>query len=163
MKSLEKAANIAVIVAALLFMFVVIRTEISKRAAPDSAQTELPSNVVNLPGVHFPRQNKSLIIAVSTTCHFCQESLPFYKDVSVRSKGKTDVIALLPQPEAEAKAFIQNAGISATQIVSAKLSTIGVTGTPTMLLVDEKGDVERVWKGELDEKRRQEVLSLVSP
>lgn len=162
MKSLDKAANIAVILAALLFIFVVVRTEIRKRTYPDPAVAELHRTVADLPGVHFPKQNKSLIIAVSTTCHFCQESLPFYKDVSARSKGRIDVIALLPQPEAEAKTFIQNANISATQIVSAKLSTIGVRGTPTMLLVDERGNVERAWTGELDEKRRQEVLSLVS-
>src|ERR1035438_5659921 len=74
MKSLDKAANIAVILAALLFIFVVVRTEIRKRTYPDPAVAELHRTVVDLPGVHFPKQNKSLIIAVSTTCHFCQDS-----------------------------------------------------------------------------------------
>jgi len=160
MKRLEGVANIAVIVAAFVFVAVVVRSEFTKRGtAPPS---DLIGRRIELPGIQFPKSNKSLVIVVSTVCHFCKESLPFYRDLSIQLRGKMDVIAVLPEPQPEAQAFIREADISAAQTVSASLNSIGVSGTPTLLLLDKDGTVERVWLGKLDAKRRQEVLSVVS-
>jgi len=124
LKLLEKIANIAVILAAIVFIAVVVRSELSKHshpAYPASIARDMSGKTVTLPGVNFPKQTKTLLIAISTSCHFCKESLPFYKDLSEKLKGKVDVIAVLPQSEEEAKTFIQGANISVNQVVSTEL------------------------------------------
>jgi hypothetical protein len=41
----------------------------------------------------------------------------------------------------------------------ATLSTIGVTGTPTMLLVDGKGTVAKAWEGKVQPDQQAVVLA----
>lgn len=161
MKWLDKIANIAVILGVAVFIFVVVRGEFAKRKAPDDSPRTLVGTSISLPGLQLDQTHNSLLVAISTTCHFCQDSLPFYKELAAKAQGKIDVIAVLPQTTAESEAFLQKAGVSATKVVSARLDSIGVRGTPTMLLVDTHGKVQEEWRGFQDEKGRQQVLARV--
>jgi hypothetical protein len=145
----------------LWFLGIVVRGELAKRRQPEAKA--LLGKTISLPGVQFPKDHNSLVIAVSTGCHFCKDSLPFYKELSVESQGKVGLVAVLPQPQSEARAFLDQAGIATSQVVSANLDTIGVRGTPTVLLVDGNGKVKAAWVGLLDEKGQQEILSLALP
>jgi thioredoxin-related protein len=116
-----------------------------------------------LPGVRFPTQRDSLLLGISATCHFCKASLPFYKQLVAQLQGKVDIIAVLPQSQPEAESFIKDAGLNGIRVVSAKLRTIGIYGTPTLLLVDSKGKVKSAWVGELDNTRERQLISTVVP
>jgi hypothetical protein len=104
-----------------------------------------------------------LLLVVSTSCHFCKDSLPFYKQLTEAAHGKLGVIAVLPQSQPEAREFLRNAGVETSQIVSASPDNVGARGTPTLLLVGKNGAIEHAWLGKLDVKGEQEVLSLVAP
>ncbi len=45
------------------------------------------------------------------------------------------------------------------EVKQASLDTIGVTGTPTMLLVDAKGTVSKVWEGKVQPHQQAGVLA----
>lgn len=108
MKLLEKCANIAVIVGVAAFLFVIVRGEFNKnkQSAPPRA---LVGKSITLPGTQLNPQHNSLLVAISTQCHFCKDSLPFYKTLTEKAQGKLDVIAVFPQPVAEAQSFLQQA------------------------------------------------------
>jgi hypothetical protein len=89
--------------------------------------------------------------------------LPFYKRLTEQSRGRLNVVAVLPQPQPEAAKFLGDSGVVADQILSASPDSLGVRGTPTVLLVDGNGKVTRAWLGKLDEKGQQELLALASP
>jgi hypothetical protein len=161
MKYLDKIANIALILGVAVFLFIVIRGEFRSREQLKPSAQALVGTSVTLPGVVLSQSHMSLVIALSTKCHFCQDSLPFYKELTAKAQGKLDIIAVLPQPKSEAQSFLQSAGVSATKIVSANLTTIGVWGTPTLLLLDEHGKVQKEWVGILDESGRQQVLAKI--
>lgn len=164
MRFLEKAANVAVIVGVVAFITVVVTDKLAPRAfRPGTANpaTELVGKTVRIPGVQYPRTRNSLVLALSTACHFCKASLPFYKELASKSLGRVDVVAVLPQPLSEAQDYIQQAAVPATRVISADLATIGVSGTPTVLLLDRTGKVQEAWVGELDEDRQKQVLSRV--
>jgi len=160
MKYLDRAANVAVIVAVAVFLFMVFRGDIGRRQSPKDPSQELIGRTIALPGVQFSKGQNSLVVAVSTTCHFCKDSLPFYKQLAEKSRGRLNLVAVLPQPEAEAQKFLQDAGVTATQVVSASLDSIGVNGTPTVLLVNEEGKVKHAWSGRLDEKGQEDLLAI---
>jgi hypothetical protein len=74
-------------------------------------------------------------------------------------QGQVTVIAVLPQTQTEAEKYLHDADVSVNQFVSTQLATLGVSGTPTLLLVNSKGKVEKVWNGLLDQTRQEDVLA----
>jgi thioredoxin-related protein len=165
MKWLDRTANIAVIVAVAVFLFIAARNNFfaPKPQPQANPEKELAGKTISLPGFSFANGHDSLLLVVSTTCHFCQESLPFYKQLSEKVHGKIDIIAVLPEPENEAKKFLTDAGVQTDHIVKAVPNSIGISGTPTVLLVDSKGKVKNVWLGRLDEDGQKKLLSTVLP
>jgi len=164
MKYIERVANLAIIVAVVVFLVVVVRGDLLRRSSSGPAATRaLIGSTVRLPGVQFPAQRDSLLLGISATCHFCKASLPFYKQLAAQLQGKVDVIAVLPQTQAEGESFIKDAGLNGVRVVSAKLGTIGVYGTPTVLLVDNNGKVKSAWVGQLDNARQQQLIGAVLP
>jgi len=159
-KKLELVANLAIIVVAFLLgavlvkdHFVTKRIEVSRN---ESTATKSPA----LSGLNIDwRQSKqTVLLAVSSTCHFCTESAPFYKQLA-KARGKTRLIAVLPQPVEEGRRYLEGLGIAVDEIRQAPLSSINVEGTPTLMLVSSDGLVVQTWIGKLVEEEQAEVLN----
>ncbi len=118
---------------------------------------------IPLKGIDWKNNKRTLVMFVSTTCHFCTESSSFYKrlinDTSVKD-GK--IIAVLPQTVDEAKAYLTDLGVNPDQIINAQLASIGVTATPTLLLVDESGKITDQWRGKLSSEQETQVINKMS-
>lgn len=162
MKILEKVANIAIILAVAVFLTLVIRGEFLRRpaSAPHPSGT-LVGQMFTLPGVHFANQREILVLAISASCHFCSDSLPFYRQLATQVPGRLDVVAVLPQSQAEAETWVNGAGLSGVQVVSAPLGSIGVYATPTLLMVDRNGRIKSEWVGRQDEAGERKILAAV--
>lgn len=164
MKHLDRIANVAIILAVAVFLILVVRGEFFRRApAPGRSATALVGKTIHLPGVVFPAQRDSLVLGISTTCHFCNESLPFYKQLTDRAQGRIQVFAVLPQTQTESSRYLADAGLSAVHEVSADLGSIGVYATPTVLLIDNNGKVKSAWIGKQDEAGQRKILTTLLP
>lgn len=166
-KYLDRIANGAIIVAVAVFLVLVARGEFTRHKitappTPGSA-TALVGKTISVPGVQLPGGQDSLVLGISANCHYCEDSLPFYKELTAQAKGKVNVVAVLPRPQSEAEAFVKDAGLTGTRVVSGSLTGIGVYGTPTLLLVDGKGKVKSVWVGKQDDAGQQKILAAVLP
>jgi len=71
------------------------------------------------------------------------------------------MVAVLPQAADEGRKYLDGEGVRVDDVKQATLSTIGVTGTPTMLLVDGKGTVAKVWEGKLQPDQEGGVLAVL--
>src|SRR5690349_15137463 len=96
-KKIELAANVAIIVVACLLATVLVKNYLVTSRTQPASKSE--SQLVNAPTVSVLdidwRQSKqTLLLAVSSTCHFCTESAPFYKQLA-NARGKTRLIAVL--------------------------------------------------------------------
>lgn len=164
MKALDRIANIAIILAVAVFLTLVIRGEFFRRTpAPAHSSSALVGSTFRLPGVHFPAQHDSLVLGISTTCHFCSESLPFYKQLADQLQGRLEMYAVLPQTQNEAGHYLADAGLSAVHPVSADLGSLGISATPTLLLLDSSGKVKSVWLGKQDEAGQKRILAALLP
>jgi hypothetical protein len=164
MKILEKATNVAIIVGVVVFVAVAVTDRLTPRGqqpAPVDPAKRLLGKTLHIPGIAFPQPRNSLLLVLSTTCHYCTDSLPFYRELAAKSAGHVDLVAALPQPLPEAQAYLQQAAVPVAHVISPIPGAIGVAGTPTLLLVDRAGMVRDVWLGALDEKSQREVLSRV--
>ncbi len=89
------------------------------------------------------------MLALSTHCHFCTESAPFFRVLRGRADTKKlRLVAAFPETLEESRAYIANAGYSVDEIRQISLETVGVAGTPTILLLANDGLVSNIWRGE---------------
>jgi hypothetical protein len=164
-KRIELAANIAIIVTAVLLCVVLVRNYILPPAVVDPISSrgqlpmadELTGKRSSVEGLDWNANGKTMVLALSTTCHFCSESIPFYKRM-IEKAGGNAVVAVFPQSVDEASAYLKTNGLTIATIKSATLDSIGVDGTPTVMMVDRQGNIVKSWRGKLDKNGEKDVL-----
>jgi peroxiredoxin len=120
----------------------------------------LIGRVLPLQGVDWSEKDTTVVLYLSTTCRFCNESAPFYQRL-IASKTERDfkLVAVLPQSIDEATKYLASHNIKVDQVVSTSLSPTGITGTPTLMLVTKSGVISDSWRGKLDETKENEVFA----
>lgn len=118
---------------------------------------------ISLPGINWNDSEETVVIALSNKCHFCTESAPFYQRLTqeLAASKKVRVVAVFPQEVGEGKKYLDGLNVPITDIAQAQLSSVGVKGTPTLVLVDKSGTVKQAWVGRLTADRETEVLSRI--
>lgn len=132
LKKLEILANVAVIAVSVLLVVVLTRGYLTVR-------TVYPGNVgnqdahigsrVTIPGIDWNQNKQTLLLAISSTCHYCTESADFYRRL-LKETADTRVVAVVPQEPGAAKRYLDNYAIPLNDIKQFTLSSLGVTGTP---------------------------------
>lgn len=164
-KHVETTANVATIVVAILLSVVLVKQFLLP--APRRGRTSVPQAVAgtsltkSLPGVDWKKNGRTLILAISTQCHFCTESAPFFQRIGREAGKDVKLVAVLPQPNPEAQQYLNTEGVRVDDVKRATLAALGVTGTPTLLLVNDSGTVTNVWEGKLPPDKEEEVLGVL--
>lgn len=158
----ELVANLCIIVVAALLAVVVAQKYVfNSSAAPGEPAESRPAvgGKINLPGVDWSRKPKTLVMVLQKGCHFCSESAPFYKRLSesVRDKG-VQLVVVLPNVSEESAPYLDGLGLSGVEVKQMSLNELQVGGTPTLILLDGKGEVTRYWVGKLPSEKEKEVL-----
>jgi hypothetical protein len=161
-KRIEIGANIAIIAVAALLGLVLIKNYLvadrQEQTDPVESGNQAKNTRIVLPDVDWQGNGQTLVLAVSSTCHFCTESGVFYQQL-VRNQGKTRLVAVLPQSVKEGKRYFETLGVGIDEIRQSSLSAINVTGTPTLMLVNSDGVVVESWVGKLRAEQEAEVLN----
>lgn len=163
-KKIEIASNIAIIIVALLFSAFLV----SRYLLPDSAPkpTALAKNggvkpgiKLQFSGIDWSKSEKTLVLALSTSCRYCTESVPLYQKLAQQKAGRSNVrlLAVMPQSFDEAQRYLNEHGVSVDEIRQVGLDEINVKGTPTLIMVDQTGTVIHSWVGKLPPEKETEV------
>jgi thioredoxin-related protein len=158
-KKIELFANVAIILVAVLIVVLVVKKYISP--VPQEAITGIPvGNKISMLDVNWAKNGRTLLLVLQKDCHFCTESAPFYQRLVHKTAEQSNVqlIATLPNTVDESKHYLSYLGVSINEVRQAPLSSIGVEGTPTLILVDGAGKVEASWVGRLPPNKEAEVL-----
>jgi thiol-disulfide isomerase/thioredoxin len=160
-KRVELFANISIIVVALLIV-----TVITKKYFFDDNSLNPPEDTVNvgskinLSNIDWGKNNQTLVMVLSKDCHFCKESVPLYQKVS-RELSKSQnikLVAVFPQEMPIAKEYLQANSIVVQDVYQISPMELGVRGTPTLLLVNQKGEVTEKWLGKLNAEQEKQFL-----
>lgn len=169
-RKLEVVANLAIIFVAVALGAVLIRNFLfidTRPPVPPVPQVQnrgksfVGTSLAELP-IKWDANQQTLLLALSNTCHFCTESASFYQKLA-QNKGQTHMIAVLPQPSEDGRQYLQKLGVSVDEIRQLPLNKVGVTGTPTLLLVDSTGVVKKSWIGKLPADQEVAVLDALQP
>ena len=118
---------------------------------------------IAVPGVSWSDSDETVVLALSNKCHFCTESAPFYQKLmrELAAQKNVRVVAVFPQEIDEGKKYLDGLNVPIINVAQATLDTLGVRGTPTLVLVDKTGTVKQSWVGRLTAERESEVLSRI--
>lgn len=159
---LDVAANLAILSVCILIGFIGVRKFLLGEAHAPEILRE--GSRLEIPSVDWSHANHTLVLVLSTGCHFCNESADFYRRLApIASTARVPVVAVFPQPIEEARTHwtSQNLpliGVSFAQVPGGKLP---VAGTPTVILVDHKGVVLRAWTGKQTASGEAAIIDLV--
>ena len=155
-RTIEVIANVAIICVAISLGVVLISRTIRSSRATVSDSATVKNQRIQLPGVDWSKNEQTLVLAISSTCHFCTESAPFYR--LIRTHTHVHTIAVLPQTVEEGRNYLSNLGVQVDEVLQAPLSSMDVSGTPTLMLVSSNGTVIRKWIGKLPPDLEKEVM-----
>jgi thioredoxin-related protein len=165
--TLDTVANIAIIVVCVIAAGVLgLRLYDRFHAPAGPPQVEKGEQYDQLKQVVPAGASRALVVAVQPGCHFCNDSLPFYKkliDQRNQQSSQVKFVAAVPSEEAkpqESQKF-STAGAQPDSVVKLDFAAVKVPGTPTLMLVDNNGKVLDVWVGKLDSGGEKEVLKVL--
>jgi thioredoxin-related protein len=105
---------------------------------------------------------ETLLLALRDGCHYCKDSAPFYKKLTEfeRSGAIKDfhILAVFPDPSEIVSDLLKSEQLDLDSISSVDFEELGVTGTPTAVLVDQSGRVLELWVGELSDIGQQTLI-----
>jgi hypothetical protein len=162
--TLDTVANIAIIIVCAIAAFILIRNHFfNPNRAANIPEIEAGEKYAALGQVVPAGTDRALVVAVSPTCHFCAESMPFYKrllDERNQKGSNVKVIAAVPRKEAvaEEQQKMAAAGVNPDGVVVLDFESVKLRGTPTILLVDNQGEVQDVWIGKQTTSGEKEIL-----
>lgn len=187
-RTIEIATNFSIIIVALIGATVLVKdyllrpkavalkdnpAAVAERNVPgpgDASRGDRPARTgpvagtqISLPGINFNDSEETVLLALSNKCHFCTESADFYqrlvREVSGRKNAR--VIAVFPQEVGEGRKYLDGLNVPITAVSQASLDSLGVKGTPTLVILDKAGVVKQSWVGRLNAERESEVLSRI--
>lgn len=159
-KYLEIATNLAIIVVAIMLGYLLIQKYFLGENKQPQPTEIVKGTKISLPNVSWQQNKKTLLLVLQKDCHFCSESMPFYKTLVEKSKEKgIQLIAVLPNSREESIQYLKENGVDIQEVKQAQISEINVIGTPTLILVNNQGEVENSWIGQLPLEKENEVTS----
>ncbi|HEV2305073.1 MAG TPA: hypothetical protein VGR93_06110 [Candidatus Acidoferrales bacterium] len=164
-RKLDVSANVATIALTLLLAVAFLRgappfRQARSLLAPKRVEAGMSLRTSPLK-INWAASDRTLVFGLQTTCHFCTESAPFFRKLVKSVPKDMKTVAVLPQTTDEAKQYLDALGVRINDVRQASLSDIGITGTPTLLLVDNLGVVKSAWVGKLSPVAQAAVLSAV--
>lgn len=166
-RRLEVAANLATLVVCVLIVAVLAKRYFgdshAERPRSFAAAEVVVGQKVDLDGVDWKAvRGRTMVLVLRIGCRFCSESATFYKTLQEAAKDRASLIAVFGEPLPAAKRYVEELGLSLPIIADVDPTKLGVLGTPTLILADEKGGALRVWRGMLDPSREAEVLAEIA-
>jgi len=163
---LERIAYVFMIAVSILSIGILIEARLSHRNAtpqnrPPSADA-LVGKTLDIPGVVWNSSRVNVVVYLSTTCHFCQASMPFYRRlVSERHSaigGTPTLLAVSAEPSNDVQRYLADEQVEFDHIYQIKMQRSILLVTPAFLVVDMNGVIRRAIYGELSVSVEDELL-----
>jgi hypothetical protein len=157
-KKVEVTANIAIIMVAIMIGVVFVQKYFPRDKSREAIATPLGEKVA-IPNVEWGQKKKTVILALQEGCRYCSDSASFYQQLAKEAEKRAiQIVAVLPQPVEKSESYLESLKIPINTIRQASFPSIGIRGTPTILLVDTEGKVTDSWVGKLSLDKEKEVL-----
>ncbi len=161
----EVTANVVVIVLAVVIGSVFLKDRFAS-SGPAPNEVKVGDQLPGLHAYNWKAHERTLVLALRNGCHFCEDSMPFYRRLAKLEQsnqiGGVHLIAVFPDDPAIVRQVVETQQLTIEVLPGTELDQVKVQGTPTLILVDEQGRVSKVWMGELPAAEEAEVIAAIS-
>jgi thioredoxin-related protein len=160
-QKIEMTANILIIVVALLVGGMLVQRYFFK-SAPLAQERKTPTVGAKISDAKFDwsKSNKNVLLVLQKGCKYCTESAEFYKKLIQNAQDKNvKITAVLPQSKEDAEKYLSDLGVTGIEVKQSALDALDVSGTPTIIIVNNNGEISNFWIGKLPAEKEEEVLN----
>jgi len=170
MRDLNAAANIAIIsatVGVIVVAVVDVASAVHSLPAATSPYGRASPTLISggkapvVGDVDYGCARRTLVLFLSVHCRYCKLGSPFYRDVAAQVAHNRDVqiAAAFPQGRGEVSEYAARERLPVKLLSGIRFVPLGVSSTPTEILVDQKGLLVHAWVGTPDEGVRKDILA----
>jgi hypothetical protein len=109
-------------------------------------------------------QRGTVVLFINSSCRYCTDSMGFYKrvlELSTRGDIAVRVVAASFEPVERTAAYLKGYDINVHQIVSLTTQQTRLRSTPTLLLIDREGKIEKTWVGLQSPDGEAEIIAVL--
>ncbi len=160
---LETVTNYAVLIAAIFVVAYFGRLFLGS-SEPERAHAgpQIGVQLASPQGYDWSSRQRTLVLALQTDCAYCEASMPFYKRLAAvanERRATHGMISVFPNSQTDVDRLLERIGLQVPAVATTTLAALGVSGTPTLILVDSTGTVLKTWIGQLAPAGELEVTN----
>lgn len=154
---IDRLANIAILTLAIVVGVVLWRQHVAR--TPPDVKVPVGSHV-NLKNVDWPTNRFTVILALSTDCHFCSDNAVLYRDIvnALRANRIGKTVAVLPQQLSSSREYLSMLKVMPDEIRPGSARGAVAKATPTIIAVGADGRVLKSWVGRLSQRDAETAL-----
>lgn len=167
--TLERAINVVVLLGAASITAYNVYERLVPTVGPIAQRSvaNLRGHAFTLPKPYRGGNRVTIALLLSSGCHFCTESAPFYRRLAstrTRTSSEFKIVAVFPDAEGGAPAadYLKTNGLDVNEIQTASFLRLGVRATPTLLVLDESHKVTFASSGVLGPGGETQVISSIT-
>ena len=129
---IEAAANIVVILFAVIVGSVLSRKDRLSTPAPEPDAVKAGDKLASLDGWDWAAHDQTLVLGLRKGGHFCEDSAPFYQRLIAQQQqgGSLSILAVFPDPSDTAKEVAKSEGLTAHVLAGVPLRNRQFLGPP---------------------------------
>ena len=118
---------------------------------------------LSIPNIDWARNKKTLVFFLKKDCSYCTSSAGLYRQlVEDATKRNVKCVAVFPNTPEDARKYLQYIELPIEDVHTGPLGDYKISGTPTVLFVDDGGIVRSVWIGAQADREREMRDKLVA-
>ena len=171
MKHLERITYILLIIVCSVSLAVLVKRGLLTTAGSGmgsgidtQAHGLMGKNEPSVAAAAWTDHQRNVVLLLSSQCHFCEESLPLYKELSrLRQQAGNDFSLLaagLEAPETLRK-YLSQSNVGVDNVMQVPHGFAGVRFTPAVFVVDSHGVIQQAFLGKLDGDHEKQLLRSV--
>jgi hypothetical protein len=165
-KKLEVLANLAIITLVVLIAASLFRQHVGRAKANENGDELTAGKSVSAPaGYRWEQHSRTLLMALRYGCVHCERNMELYREIEskfVKESAETQLLSIFPDDAFVAQHDIDEHGLHGLPfLANVDFDKLHVFGTPTLLLIDNRGTILRSWIGELSKEKQDEVMQVI--
>jgi hypothetical protein len=166
MSTLERITHVVLIVVSITAGGLLLERRF---APPNQGVASAPGSPLirkhlDVAGINWETHPVSAVLFMSTHCHFCLESMAYYRQLAaVRNTSGTHVPLRVVSMESseDVGMLLSSEGVVADGVYKLPKQYPGLGLTPTLLVVNSEGIVRKVYLGKLGPTQEKEFLEFL--
>lgn len=153
--------NVALLVAIGTFLTCIARYMLGRYEFTTASLTA-DGKQVHLQGIDFSTSEQNIIAFLDKDCKFCEQDTSFYQRLAQASKTRNvRLIVAFQHDLRDGKRYLAERYIEPSETVRLRFQSLGIQGTPTILLLNPQGRIIAKWVGELSGPLEDYIASIV--